>query len=134
MKTVAPALQNLLLEYIQGKRNTYYIADLYVFWLNYGLSYNAGFFNNGHILTYTGCDTDLTIGGNIYKHLSIEHDDIMEQRGVETNETNIKIYYSPTDKVQQLNIPWLQALRTGAFDACYVSIDRLFSPVPPRIS
>lgn len=133
MKTVSTALQNLLLEYLQGKRNTYYIAELYVFWLNFGLSYNAGFFNNGHILAYTGCDTDLTIGSNIYKHLAIEHDDIMEQRGVETNNTSIKIYYSPDDKIQQLNITWLQALKSGVFDACYVSIDRLYSPTPIRI-
>lgn len=133
MKTVSTALQNLLLEYLQGKRNTYYIAELYVFWLNFGLSYNAGFFNNGHILAYTGLDTDLMIGSNVYKHLAIEHDDIMEQRGVETNNTSIKVYYSPDDKIQQLNVTWLQALRSGVFDACYVSIDRLYSPTPLHI-
>ena len=85
MKTCSEALRALLMEYIQHKRETYYIAELYTFWLNAGLSYNAGTFNSGRLLLRTGHDTDLSIGGNVYQHWSIDHGDIQEQRGVETS-------------------------------------------------
>jgi uncharacterized phage protein (TIGR02218 family) len=109
---------------------TWYIAELYTFWLNYGLSYNAGTFNSGKILLYTGHDTDLQIGGNIYQHWSIEHGDIEEKRGVETSSTTLTINYNPFDVIQGLDVTWYQALQSGVFDGCYLSIDRLYSPIP----
>ena len=129
MKTASTALKTLLGEYLTGKRHTYYIAELYTFWLNYGLSYNAGYFNNGKILTYTGHDTDLMVGGNTYQHWSIDHGDIQEKKGVETNDTSITVNYNPYDVVQNLGTTtWFSAVQSGMFDDCYVSIDRLFSP------
>ena len=130
MKTCSEALSALLMEYIQHKRETYYIAELYTFWLNAGLSYNAGTFNSGRLLLRTGHDTDLSIGGNVYQHWSINHGDIQEQRGVETSDTTITVKYNPFDKIRELGITWFQAFQGGTFDDCYVSIDRLFSPVP----
>jgi hypothetical protein len=73
MKTCSKALQDLLLEYMQGKRKTWYIADLYTFWLKMDLGYNAGYFDSGTILLRTGHDVDLTVGGNKYIHETIAH-------------------------------------------------------------
>jgi uncharacterized phage protein (TIGR02218 family) len=130
MKTCSTALQNLLMQYARKEKTTWYIAELYTFWLNYGLAYNAGTFNSGRILIYTGHDTDLQIGGNIYRHWSIEHGDIEEKRGVETSSTTVTINYNPFDKIQDLNVTWYLALQSGLFDNCYLSLDRLYSPIP----
>lgn len=119
MKKVSTALQNLLMEYINGTRNTWYIAELYVFWLN-----------SGQTLLYTSHDTNLSIGGNIYQSWAIDHGDINEERGVKVSETEITIYFNPFDKIDALGITWYQALQSGAFDNCYLSIDRLYSPDP----
>lgn len=119
MKQVSETLQNLLMEYMQGKRNTWYIADLYVFWLNKG---------TGAVLRYTGHDCDLTIGSNTYTHWPIQHDDIKELRGTETSETKLTIYYNPTDTITTLGVTWAEAFRSGVFDNCYLSIHRLYSP------
>ena len=73
MKQCSEALQNLLMEYMQGKQSTWYIAELYTFWLKMDLSYNAGYFNSGTILLRTGHDVDLTVGGNKYLHMPIQH-------------------------------------------------------------
>lgn len=130
MKNCSAALEALLMEYIQHKRDTYYIAELYTIWLNQGLAYNAGTFNSGKILLYTSHDIDLSIGGNVYQHWSLEHGDINEQIGTETADTTITVHYNPYDKIKGLGITWLQAFRGGSFDGAYMSIDRLFSPVP----
>lgn len=129
MKKVSAALQSLINEYIQGTRTTWYIAELYTFWLNYGLAYNSGYFNNGIILLYTGHDTDLSVGGNRYYHWPIAHGNITEKRGVEVADCDLTINYNPYDKIYGLNgITWFEAVRSGIFDGCYLSIDRLYSP------
>ena len=97
MKACSEALQNLLTEYMQGKRKTWYIAELYTFWLKMDLSYNSGYFNSGAILLRTGHDVDLTVGGNKYIHLPIQHEDINEKIGVETTNSEITINYNPKD-------------------------------------
>lgn len=130
MKAVSDKLNALLIEYMRGERTTWYIADLYVFWLSYGLAYNAGQFNNGVILTYTGHDVDLSVGGNIYTHWPIEHGDITEKRGTDVADMDLTINYNPYDKISTLGITWPQAMQSGAFDAAYLSLDRLYSPVP----
>jgi uncharacterized phage protein (TIGR02218 family) len=130
VKQCSQALNDLLLDYIHGKRTTWYIAELYTFWLKMDLSYNSGYFNSGTILLYTGHDTDLTIGGNKYSHFTIQHGDINEKRGVETTNTDLTINYNPNDKIPELGTTWFNALQGGAFDGAYLSIDRLFSPIP----
>ena len=130
MKQCSEALQNLLMEYMQGKRTTWYIAELYTFWLKMDLSYNSGYFNSGTILLRTGHDVDLTVGGNKYLHMPIQHDDINEKIGVETTNSEITINYTPDDVIPELGNTWIEAIQGGTFDGCYISIDRLYSPVP----
>ena len=130
MKNCSEALQNLLMEYMQGKRTTWYIAELYTFWLKMDLSYNSGYFNSGTILLRTGHDVDLTVGGNKYLHMPIQHDDINEKIGVETTNSEITINYTPDDVIPELGNTWIEAIQGGTFDGCYISIDRLYSPVP----
>lgn len=130
MKTCSDALRSLLTEYMQGKRRTWYIAELYTFWLKMDLSYNAGYFNSGTILLRTGHDVDLTVGGNKYLHIPIQHGDINEKKGVETTNTEITINYNPSDTIPELKTTWIDAIQGGAFDGCYISIDRLYSPIP----
>ncbi|MDF2563672.1 MAG: hypothetical protein K0Q53_67 [Massilibacillus sp.] len=119
MKTASTALQNLFTEYMLGKRRTWYIAELYMFKLS-----------SGQTLLYTGHDTTLSIGGNIYEHWPIDHGDITEERGIKVSDTTIDIYFNPFDKITGLGVTWYQALQSGAFDDCTVSIDRLYSPDP----
>lgn len=130
MKQCSKALQSLLTEYMQGKRRTWYIAELYTFWLKMDLSYNSGYFNSGTILLRTGHDVDLTVGGNKYVHMPIQHGDINEKSGVETTNTEININYNPNDIIHELNTTWIDAIKGGTFDGCYISIDRLYSPIP----
>ena len=130
MKTCSPALQSLLMEYMQGKRKTWYIADLYTFWLKMDLSYNAGYFNSGTILLRTGHDVDLTVGGNKYIHETISHGDITDKLGVETTDMEMTIFYNPKDTIPELGLSWVEALQGGTFDGAYVSLDRLYSPEP----
>ena len=73
MKTASTALQNLLTEYMNGTRTTWYIADLYVFWLNK---------EQGAIYRITGHDCNLTVGNNVYYKWPIQHDDIKEERRI----------------------------------------------------
>ena len=130
MKQCSEALHNLLLEYKQGKRTTWYIAELYTFWLKMDLSYNAGYFNSGTILLRTGHDVDLTVGGNKYLHMPIQHGDINEKIGVETTNTEVTINYTPKDVISELDTTWIEAIQGGSFDGAYISIDRLYSPIP----
>ncbi|MBU2701185.1 hypothetical protein Ga0466249_002299 [Sporomusaceae bacterium BoRhaA] len=119
MKVVSNALQNLIMQHMNGSLTTWYIAELYVFWLN-----------SGRTLLYTGHDTTLNVGGNVYQHWPIDHGDITEVRGTEVSTTDLSIYYNPFDKIDALGVTWYTALKSGAFDNCYLSIDRLFSPIP----
>lgn len=130
MKDCSQALTDLMMEYIRGKRTTWYIAELYTFWLQYDIAYNAGYFNSGAILLYTGHDVDLTVGGNKYKHLAIEHGDITESRGTEVADMELTINYTPSDKISELDVSWFNAFQSGAFDGAYLSLDRLYSPIP----
>jgi uncharacterized phage protein (TIGR02218 family) len=130
MKQCSEALNNLLLEYKQGKRTTWYIAELYTFWLKMDLSYNAGYFNSGTLLLRTGHDVDLTVGGNKYQHMPIQHGDINEKIGVETTNTEVTINYNPDDVIRELDTTWIEAIQGGSFDGAYISIDRLYSPIP----
>lgn len=131
MKTCSEALNNLLLDYIHGKRTTWYIADLYTFWLKMDLGYNSGEFESGTLLLRTSHDTDLTVGGNKYIHIPMSHGDIDEKRGTETATMDLNINYTPQDTIPELsNVTWLNALQGGLFDGAYVSLDRLYSPSP----
>jgi uncharacterized phage protein (TIGR02218 family) len=130
MKTCSDALRSLLIEYMQGKRKTWYIADLYTFWLKMDLSYNAGYFNSGTILLRTGHDVDLTVGGNKYIHETISHGDITDKLGVETTDMEMTVFYNPKDTIPELGLSWVEALQGGTFDGAYVSLDRLYSPEP----
>lgn len=130
MKTVSTALQTLLQQYVTGEMTKWYIADLYTFWLNWGATYTAGFFNSGKILTYTGHDVDLQVGGNTYYHWAMEHGEINEKRGCEVTDMDFTINYNPFDTIYGLGVTWIQALQSGMFDGCYLSVDRLYSPEP----
>jgi hypothetical protein len=119
MKIISTALQNLITQHMTGELTTWYIAELYVFWLN-----------SGRTLLYTGHDTTLSVGGNIYQHWPINHGDITEVRGTEVSTTDISVYFNPFDIITSLGITWISAFKSGAFDNCYLSIDRLYSPIP----
>jgi uncharacterized phage protein (TIGR02218 family) len=115
---------------MQGKRKTWYIADLYTFWLKMDLGYNAGYFDSGTILLRTGHDVDLTVGGNKYIHETISHGDITDKLGVETTDMELTVFYNPKDVIEELGNTWVEALQGGTFDGAYVSLDRLYSPEP----
>lgn len=132
MKDCSAALNDLIMQYVRGEKTTWYIAELYTFWLRYDIAYNAGYFNSGVILLYTGHDVDLTVGGNKYTHWAIEHGDINEKRGTEVADMDLTINYTPTDLIKELNVPWIEAFQSGAFDGAYLSLDRLYSPIPWR--
>jgi hypothetical protein len=94
MKYCSAALKNLLHEYMSGKRKTWYIAELYTFWLKMDLSYNSGYFNSGTILLRTGHDVDLMVGGNKYLHIPISHDDINEKMGDYDGDSSRPFFYA----------------------------------------
>jgi uncharacterized phage protein (TIGR02218 family) len=88
-------------------------------------------FRSGEIYLYTGHDTDLTCGGNKYRHIAIEHGDIEESRGTETATMDLTINYDPDDTITPFDSrTWFRALKDGVFDRAYVSLDRLYSPIP----
>jgi uncharacterized phage protein (TIGR02218 family) len=88
-------------------------------------------FGGGEILLYTGHDTDLTCGDNKYRHIAIEHGDIEESRGTETATMDLTINYNPSDTITPNDErTWFRALKDGVFDKAYVSLDRLYSPIP----
>jgi uncharacterized phage protein (TIGR02218 family) len=49
---------------------------------------------------------------------------------VETTDTELTINYNPNDVIPELGVTWFKALQGGTFDGAYVSIDRLYSPIP----
>ena len=88
-------------------------------------------FRNGEIYLYTGHDTDLTCGGNKYRHIAIQHGDIEESRGTETATMELTINYNPSDTISpDYDITWFKAFKNGLFDRAYISLDRLYSPIP----
>ena len=88
-------------------------------------------FRSGEMYLYTGHDTDLTCGGNKYRHIAIEHGDIEESRGTETATMDLTINYNPSDTITPNDTrTWFKALKDGVFDKAYVSLDRLYSPIP----
>jgi uncharacterized phage protein (TIGR02218 family) len=90
-------------------------------------------FRSGEIFLYTGHDTDLLCGGNKYQHIAIEHGDIAESRGTETATMDLTINYNPTDTITPNDErTWFKALKDGIFDKAYISLDRLYSPIPWR--
>ena len=62
--------------------------------------------------------------------MPIQHDDINEKIGVETTNSEITINYTPDDIIPDLNTTWIEAIQGGTFDGAYISIDRLYSPIP----
>ena len=87
----------------------------------------------GEIFLYTGHDTDLTCGGNKYRHITIEHGDIEESKGTETATMDLTINYSPMDTIAPDDErTWFKAFKDGVFDKAYISLDRLYSPIPWR--
>ena len=88
-------------------------------------------FRSGEIYLYTGHDTDLTCGGNKYRHIAIQHGDIEESRGTETATMELTINYNPNDTIAPNDSrTWLRAFKDGIFDKAYISLDRLYSPTP----
>ena len=88
-------------------------------------------FGSGEIYLYTGHDTDLTCGGNKYRHIAIEHGDIEESCGTETATMDLTINYNPYDTIALSDErTWFRALKDGVFDKAYISLDRLYSPIP----
>ena len=88
-------------------------------------------FRGGEIHLYTGHDTDLTCGGNKYRHITIQHGDIEESKGTETATMDLTINYNPNDTIETNDTrTWFRALKDGIFDNAFVSLDRLYSPIP----
>ena len=88
-------------------------------------------FRSGAIYLYTGHDTDLTCGGNKYRHIAIQHGDIDESRGTETATMDLTINYNPSDTIDTYDErTWFRALKDGVFDKGFLSLDRLYSPIP----
>ena len=88
-------------------------------------------FRSGEIHLFTGHDTDLTCGGNKYRHITIQHGDIEESRGTETATMDLTINYNPNDTIEPNDTrTWFRALKDGVFDNAFISLDRLYSPIP----
>ena len=91
------------------------VADCYTFTLQTGL-----------ILTYTNADVPVTLNGYVYAANSILVDGLKFKcaAGLEVDQQQITVSARATDTVG--GVPFLQALRNGAFDSCEIQRERAF--------
>lgn len=93
------------------------MADCYTFTLRTGV-----------ILTYTNADADVpvTLNGLVYAANSVLVDGLKFKcaAGLEVDQQQITISARATDTVS--GVPFLQALRNGAFDRCEIQRERAF--------
>jgi uncharacterized phage protein (TIGR02218 family) len=110
MKTASAAMISLL-----ASNQQLLMADLYTFTL-------AG----GFVARYTGADTDLTVGGNLFSGSGplISRSKILSKAGLEVQTMDMTV---GADSSMLLNgKPWLQAARSGDLDGCRVLVERSF--------
>lgn len=105
-----------VLAYLQAN-NQFCLADLYTVTLV-----------GGYVARYTSAETDLTVGGNVFKgqDIFITRNKVRTMIGVEVDTLDLEI---SAQRSHLLNgTPWLQALRAGAMDGATVKLERLFTP------
>ena len=114
MKAASSALIALLAS------GQYRYADLYTFTLR-----------TGAVLRYTSADTDITLGGNLFRsggevsgYALVEGGRMRSVRGLEVDTTDITIAPGANDQVNGLGL--LQAARQGLFDRAGVLKERAF--------
>lgn len=119
MKTASVGLKNFL-----AQNTKFIVADLYTFTLA----------NGAGVLRYTPFDMDLTIGGVTWSTGGpvITRDGIKTNVGLDVKSMDLEITPRSTSLVN--GVPWLVALRLGAFDGCYVLLERTIMPTPGDVS
>lgn len=93
------------------------MADLYTITLK-----------SGAVLRYTTWDANLVVSGNTFLTgpPNIKRSHIEEKTGLDVSSIDLELEASSTDLLAGPNIPILQAMTIGLFDAATVRIDRLF--------
>jgi uncharacterized phage protein (TIGR02218 family) len=109
MKTATQAMK----DYFAQNRNVL-VADLYTFTLA----------NGAGVMRYTPYDKALTVGGNTWLTGGplITRGGIRSEVGLDVKTMDLMITPRDTDLVNA--VPWLKAARRGAFDGCYVLLER----------
>lgn len=109
MKTATQAMK----DYYAQNRNVL-VADLYTFTLA----------NGAGVMRYTPYDQSLTVGGNTWLTGGpiITRGGIRSEVGLDVKTMDLTITPRDTDLIN--SVPWLKAARRGAFDGCYVLLER----------
>ena len=116
MKAASAAVINYLNALRADPDATAYIADCYTFSLLSGL-----------VLTYTNADLPITINGYTYLASSILIDGLRykSSTGLEVDQQQLTISATASDTISG-GVPFLQALRNGAFDGAEIQRERVF--------
>jgi uncharacterized phage protein (TIGR02218 family) len=116
MKTASTAVVNYLNMLRADSDAVAYIADCYTFWMISGL-----------VLTYTNADLPITLNGYTYLASAILIDGLRykSSTGLEVDQQQITISAKTTDTISG-GVPFLQALRNGAFDGAEIQRERVF--------
>lgn len=114
MRSASPALIAYL-NMLRGGDAKAIVADLYTFTLKTGL-----------VLTYSNADVPVTWKGYTYLASSVLVDGLKFKcaAGLDVDQQQITISARETDTVG--GVPFLQALRNGAFDGCGIERERAF--------
>jgi uncharacterized phage protein (TIGR02218 family) len=115
MRSTSTALRNYLNAVRADPDAQTFMADCFTFTLITGL-----------ILTFTNADVPITLNGYVYAANSILVDGLRFKcaAGLEVDQQQITIAALSGDTVG--GVPFLQALRNGVFDGCYIQRDRAF--------
>lgn len=115
MKTVAASISTFL----ANNPQQYLLADAYTFTLQ-----------SGTVLRYTNAQQDFTLGANTFSSAGplFVRSTIRQMRGVEVDTLDLTI----TDVNPTLinGVPFMQALRSGMFDAATLVLNRIFFSAP----
>jgi len=121
MKTVSPGFFDLV------ATDHYVSAGLYTFTLA-----------SGAVLWLTRAPIDLAVGGHLYtSRPPIKQGPITWTTGIEVDSLDLTIFPTDSDLIE--GVPFLQALKEGAFDGCEFRLDRVYaeywgSPVIETVS
>lgn len=115
MRVATPGMKAFL-----AANKSFIVADLYTFTLA----------NGAGVLRYTPFDMSLAIGGNTWLTGGpvITRGSIRMGVGLDIKTMELDITPKPTDLVN--GVPWLVALKRGAFDGCYALLERTVMPTP----
>ena len=118
MRPLSPQLEVLI------ATGQFWTADLYTITI----------LMSGTVIRLTTADYDITSGAHVYTSSGppIERSKIKQKIGASVDDLDITIYPRQTDLVD--GIPFLWAIKQGAFDGAVLDIDRAFMPTAGDVS